>query len=231
MDSAVINKYMGSFACPACQSLRLLLTKEAIIICQDCLNGYKVIDDVPDFRLENAISFKQRLSAYKKGLKALLSCVTENNSQETREIKPGHCVVIGRRINKDFTDEGTVIQNISENTYTKINRDSQNLVEKCFSKPVKTNTNTAIHQADRMTVQQQDKQLLGNFIRDFDFLIDEPSVSRAHAVVYQDEEGVHLIDLVSKNGTYVNGREVEKRRLKNNDVINLGKAAMCIHIS
>jgi hypothetical protein len=54
-------------------------------------------------------------------------------------------------------------------------------------------------------------------------VVDESSVSGEHAKI-RFESGVFVIyDLASTNGTYVNGRRVEKARLMDNDVVRLGR--------
>ena len=52
-------------------------------------------------------------------------------------------------------------------------------------------------------------RFLGDYVRDADFLIDDSAISRTHIILYQDDENVRILDLVSKNGTYVNGKEIE----------------------
>ncbi len=41
-------------------------------------------------------------------------------------------------------------------------------------------------------------------------------------MIFSDGEHVAILDLVSKNGTYVNGQEVESHMLEKGDVIELG---------
>jgi len=52
-----------------------------------------------------------------------------------------------------------------------------------------------------------------------DIHINGPFVSRFHAVVAKDADGIHLIDLQSTNGTLVNGERVKRKRLNSGDVI------------
>jgi hypothetical protein len=54
-------------------------------------------------------------------------------------------------------------------------------------------------------------------------VVDDSSVSGEHAKI-RFENGVFVIyDLASTNGTYVNGRRVEKQRLMDNDMVRLGR--------
>lgn len=52
--------------------------------------------------------------------------------------------------------------------------------------------------------------------------IDDPGVSRVHAYVEANAEGIHIIDLGSGRGTFVNGEKVNKRQLAHRDQIQLG---------
>ena len=56
-----------------------------------------------------------------------------------------------------------------------------------------------------------------------DIVIDNLAVSGEHAVVQMLGEEVHLEDMNSTNGTYVNGIAVKKQLLQNADVIEVGR--------
>ena len=56
-----------------------------------------------------------------------------------------------------------------------------------------------------------------------DIVIDNLAVSGEHAVLQMSGNDVHLEDLNSTNGTYVNGKAVKKQLLVNNDVVEIGK--------
>ena len=56
-----------------------------------------------------------------------------------------------------------------------------------------------------------------------DIVIDNLAVSGEHAVVQMLGEEVHLEDMNSTNGTYVNGIAVKKKLLQNADVIDVGR--------
>lgn len=56
-----------------------------------------------------------------------------------------------------------------------------------------------------------------------DIILDSPGVSRFHAEIYKDDEGnLWIVDLSSKNGTFVNGKRIEgKYPLKVWDIITI----------
>lgn len=55
-----------------------------------------------------------------------------------------------------------------------------------------------------------------------DIVLPDPSVSKHHAQVVQEEDGWRLMDLESTNGTFVNGERVEAQRLAPGDTVLLG---------
>ena len=56
-----------------------------------------------------------------------------------------------------------------------------------------------------------------------DIVIDNLAVSGEHAVLQMSGNEVHLEDLNSTNGTYVNGKAVRKQLLQNSDMVEIGK--------
>jgi adenylate cyclase len=58
-----------------------------------------------------------------------------------------------------------------------------------------------------------------------DIPVLDPTISRRHAEVRLDEAGVHVRDLGSSNGTFLNGQKVDTTRISPGDVITFGKVA------
>ncbi|MCI0749020.1 MAG: FHA domain-containing protein [Nevskiales bacterium] len=58
---------------------------------------------------------------------------------------------------------------------------------------------------------------------DNDIPLSDKAVSGHHAVIITAQQGSFLEDLDSTNGTLVNGRQVAKHPLSNNDVISIGR--------
>ncbi len=52
--------------------------------------------------------------------------------------------------------------------------------------------------------------------------VDDPHVSRVHAVVKETEDGIFIRDLESTNGVFVNGNKVTEQRLTDGDKILVG---------
>ena len=64
---------------------------------------------------------------------------------------------------------------------------------------------------------------LGAFKRAADVVLKDQTLSRLHAMIFFDDIGIGILDLVSKNGTFVNAEEIESRLLKKGDTIELGE--------
>jgi FHA domain len=56
-----------------------------------------------------------------------------------------------------------------------------------------------------------------------DVVIDNLAVSGEHAVLQMTGADVHIEDLNSTNGTYINGKTVKTQLLRHNDTIEIGK--------
>ncbi|MFO0599352.1 MAG: GGDEF domain-containing protein [Myxococcaceae bacterium] len=67
----------------------------------------------------------------------------------------------------------------------------------------------------------QDELLLGR-AGEADAWLDEEGVSRKHARVARTDGGVMIVDLASRNGTWVNGQRVTTHQLKEGDLVQIG---------
>ena len=64
-----------------------------------------------------------------------------------------------------------------------------------------------------------------------DFIVDAALVSRLHCRLEAGTEGVDVIDLSSTNGTYVNGKRVDRARLSSGDRLRVGRVEMTVEHS
>lgn len=62
--------------------------------------------------------------------------------------------------------------------------------------------------------------------RGSDILVHDDSVSRTHAALFADEGGVSVADLMSTNGTRVNGAPTSDQDLVTGDVVHVGKTKL-----
>jgi len=58
-----------------------------------------------------------------------------------------------------------------------------------------------------------------------DVPIYDPTISRRHAEIVLTESGVHVTDLGSSNGTFLNGAKITEAEAGANDVVTFGKVA------
>ncbi len=56
--------------------------------------------------------------------------------------------------------------------------------------------------------------------------LEDPTVSRRHALVVHDEHGTRILDDRSRNGVVVRGRRVSAATLHDGDVIELGRVRL-----
>lgn len=63
--------------------------------------------------------------------------------------------------------------------------------------------------------------------KDNSIFIDDQHLSRQHAKIIKEKDGFyHLVDLGSRNGTFVNDEKIFRKRLKNKDRIKVGKTIL-----
>ena len=61
-----------------------------------------------------------------------------------------------------------------------------------------------------------------------DFILDAPLVSRLHCRLEADAEKLEVIDLSSRNGTYVNGKRIKRAQLTRGDTLRVGRVELTI---
>ena len=61
-----------------------------------------------------------------------------------------------------------------------------------------------------------------------DFIVDAALVSRVHCRFTLDDRGLGVEDLGSTNGTWVNGRKIERAPLMQGDTIKIGRVEFAV---
>jgi len=64
-----------------------------------------------------------------------------------------------------------------------------------------------------------------------DVRFDDPTVSRRHALIVHQPDGVRVLDDRSLNGVFVNGERIEGRVLKHGDEIVVGRYRLCFIVA
>ena len=71
-----------------------------------------------------------------------------------------------------------------------------------------------------------DSRFFYNFRRLPDLVIKDHAISKAHCLFFYDDSGAGVVDLFSRNGTYVNGKEIEACALSRGDIVHFGQSAV-----
>jgi len=61
-----------------------------------------------------------------------------------------------------------------------------------------------------------------------DFIVDAPLVSRLHCQLTAGAAELEIVDLDSTNGTFVNGKRVERATLRRGDTLGVGRVQLTI---
>ena len=64
-----------------------------------------------------------------------------------------------------------------------------------------------------------------------DLIIDAALVSRVHCRLEAGKDGIDVTDLSSTNGTFVNGKRVERATLANGDKLRVGRVELTLERS
>lgn len=214
-DDNTALDFLEGVACPTCQG-KVVRTREGVLFCQICCVGYPTHGEVPDFRQSSAIDFKKLIRQNRSsGVTAKIQClgsVFKKTDSKISELKVEQCLLVGRAVFLEPDSDITFV-GVPQEHKVSLGNETRQLIEQYLVIEGKAVSDIPpLHP----------HQYLGHYSRVDDLLIDDKSVSRAHAVFYNAPDGLWVLDLVSKNGTYVGGREVEHIKLKHNDVITLG---------
>ncbi len=212
------SELLSVLACPKCKECLTLAEDEKGLICEPCHLVYPVRNGVPILMIEEAFpQTKEGGSAsYNVAEKVVLMVVEGKNKGEKVEIAKGMCRAMGRSL-----DDAERTRVFSMDSVITLDDTSKNLVVRYVASNFHLNTKQTIQPSSKG--QEYSTETLGGFVRGPDFQVRDLAVSRLHAMFFCDESGtVGILDLVSKNGTFVNGAEVESKILNKGDLVTLG---------
>lgn len=201
-------KLLEILVCPKCKGS--LTQVEAGLVCNACQLKYPIRDDIPVMLVEEAVSLKSapRDASAGAGRISSFRVIDGPNKGFAFQLEHGTCKAIGREI----TDPNRTAM-FHMGVSLALDEGTKGLVLKYVTRQFSKKT------AEGKTEDNE----LGGFQRTSDIVVDDPSVSRLHAMVFYDVVGTGVLDLVSKNGTFVNGEEVESRLLNKGDIMELGE--------
>lgn len=210
----ISQNLLDILVCPQCKGPLSMVEGGRGLLCDPCQLKYPVRDGVPIMMIEEAVDLR-KASRKVQDEKAWnvpstsFKIIDGPNKGMVFHLEMGTCKAIGRTLsdpnktamfNVDLTlalddsTKGLVLQYITRQ----------------FRKASKEKETSAGE--------------LGTFKRTSDITLDDSAVSRLHAMLFYDDVGVGILDLVSKNGTFVNGEEVESRLLRKHDTIEIGES-------
>jgi len=221
MDNSEI---LSVLACPKCKSELTLSGNETDLICETCRVAFPIREGVPVMLLEESMPLQapsngqqgQQEPAVFSSLEKVAFVVVEGKQKgEKILVDKGTCRAVGRSL-----DEVEKTKIFEFDPSITLDEASKKLVMQYLSKHFHKGD---VNPVAKSTSLSQGSERIGGFLRGPDVQVKDLSVSRLHAMIFFDDSGVTgILDLVSKNGTYVNGSEVESRILKKGDLITLG---------
>lgn len=202
---------LSMVVCPECQG-KLHVTKEEVLLCVRCRLCFPFIDGMPDLNPANALPVGADGKPVVKSKTAFFTITEGKDGGVNFRVDAGCCKAIGRRI-----DDAANTQVFNLDFTMTLDEHTQKLILNYLAKT------TGSKIKNKKGVDTHD---LGNFKRLSDLILNDPGASRLHAMIFYDENGVGILDLVSKNGTFVNGKEIEAMMVKPGDEIRVGATRM-----
>lgn len=134
-----------------------------------------------------------------------------------RDLQPGDCMSIGDRELRFYIE--------SESPATQITPDDAATVVSQLPENVGMPAGV-----ESINLRDRAKFAIGRAAEN-DKVIGHPSVSRFHAQMYRESGSIYLVDLNSTNGTFVNGKQIQKKHaLKVGDSISIGPWRLSLNI-
>lgn len=199
-------------ACPKCKGGLTIADGAQTLVCGRCRLKYPVRDGIPVMLVEEAIDLSRAPLAQGEkavGLPRVNFRVTKGpDINMTFQIEQGTCRAIGRAAGDP---QKTAFFGV----------DISLALDEGTKKLILQYIGRQFHKAHAPARATENS--LGSFRRAADVTLTDTTLSRLHAMMFADEAGVSILDLVSKNGTYVNNQEVESKLLRKGDIIEFGE--------
>ena len=77
----------------------------------------------------------------------------------------------------------------------------------------------------------EDKPLVVGRGETVEAFVEDDSLSRSHFLIVPEGPGFFLIDLHSRNGTWINGKKVSAHKLQTNEIIRAGESAFLFSLT
>ena len=145
--------------------------------------------------------------------RAVLTVSSGPNDGDTVSLEVGSCRLIGRHL--------------SETETVLIDRDGNRLLD---GQAANILTEHLKDRAPPTGVAPIGEFSVNAFERGPDIIFADDSISRAHAMVFLDTNGLGIIDLASTNGTFVNNERIGTAMVTDGDQVSIGNSDMTLKL-
>jgi uncharacterized protein len=215
-EMSVRQELLDILVCPRCRGEVSYDSAKEAILCPKCELWYPVQNGIPIMLEDEAFHSREggeSMAVEGKRRIAVFEITEGKNKGQVVKLPSGTCKAIGRSL-----DDINKTQVFSMDFTMSLDDFTKKLILNYIAK--KSPQEKKIGQESLTT------DSLGSFKRLPDLVVDDPAISRLHAMMFHDQNGAGVLDLVSKNGTFVNGEEVESKNLQNGDLIEVGGTKM-----
>lgn len=213
MTMTLEARLLELLVCPQCKGAVALVESGGALLCDRCKLKYPVRNGIPVMMVSEAQDLRAGLvsGTSVKLSRASFRVSAGPDAGMNFQVEQGTCRALGRT---SVDPNKTAVFNID--VALALDESTRGLILQYISQQFQRSAGDGKAQADR----------IGLFRRVSDVAFSDPSLSRLHAMLFSDGDRVAVLDLVSKNGTYVNGQEVESCMLSRGDTIELGDTAI-----
>lgn len=209
------QKLLDILVCPQCKGEIAPVDGAQALLCDRCKLKYPVRDGIPVMLVEEAIDLRagpRTPEGASVRLPRSTFRVTAGPDQNmTFQLEQGTCRAVGRG---SVDPNRTAVFNVD--IAMGLDDSTRHMILQYIGRQFQKAAGQAAGSGE----------LLGQFRRAPDIILTDTSLSRLHAMLFSHESGVGILDLVSKNGTYVNSQEVESTVLQRGDTIELGETTI-----
>lgn len=209
------RQLLDILVCPRCKQRIQEADGGQSVLCEGCKIKYPVRDGIPVMLADEAIDLRTGTHAFGtlpgKFPRMGFRVIDGPDTNMTFQLERGTCRALGRATadpNKTAVFNVDIALELDEST--------KRLIQQYVSQQFRRSKGMDDVSGDR----------IGSFRRISDVVLTDGSLSRLHAMIFYDEMGIGILDLVSKNGTYVNGKEIESKLLNKGDVIEMGETTI-----
>lgn len=209
------KQLLDILACPRCKSSVEEADDGKALLCKRCQVKYPVRDGIPVMLVDEGMDIRSSAHAFDPNAArhppAHFRIIDGPDVNMTFQLEKGSCRAIGRASadpNKTSAFKVDIALELDETT--------RRVIHEYISKQFRKAKGASDSSSDK----------LGSFRRAPDVTLTDSSLSRLHAMIFYDDIGIGVLDLVSKNGTFVNGDEVESKLLGKGDVVEMGETTI-----